>query len=352
MSFFTSVFSNFVCCEAFPTMASSIIPCKRFFALFLFLLALATTSIVYDYRNFTFKVMPVGLCVKEVAQNDVQEDRIAVPTLATFERQNDDNNTLVEYGDSIYLQGDWDGAPIVLEEFKLVFFTSAKVGCTVWKQLFRRMMGHRDWDIEELEKLLPWNPEINGLKYLYDFDRELASKMMTSPEWTRAIFVRDPKERFLSAYLDKAVSHKTYLREKCCDYSGNCVNSAKASPEGFLNVARFCDDAHWRPQSRRMQDKYWSYVNFVGHMENVAEDSKQLLRKIGAWDAYGKTGWGKDGKETVFQAKAGGAGRHHATDARNKLRSYLTPELEQRIEEFYADDFLHPILNLTLTHVF
>jgi vacuolar-type H+-ATPase subunit H len=51
---------------------------------------------------------------------------------------------LVQQGDFIYRRGDWDGSPVVLEEYKLIFFTSAKVECTVWKQLFRRIMGKRD----------------------------------------------------------------------------------------------------------------------------------------------------------------------------------------------------------------
>jgi Sulfotransferase family len=115
------------------------------------------------------------------------------------------DNLLVQQGDSIYVLPDWDSAPIVMEQYKLVFFTIPKVGCTAWKQLFRRMMGYRDWKNENVHAMQPWNPESNGLKYLYHYDRVTASTMMTSPEWTRAIVVRDPKERFLSAYLDKIV---------------------------------------------------------------------------------------------------------------------------------------------------
>jgi hypothetical protein len=102
----------------------------------------------------------------------------------------------VNFGDHIYTRNDWDGAPVVIEKFRLIFFTSAKVGCTTWKQLFRRIMGIKDWKAEEYKTMLPWNPELNGLTYLYHYNRKKASEMMTSPNWTRAIFVRDPKERF------------------------------------------------------------------------------------------------------------------------------------------------------------
>jgi Sulfotransferase family len=140
-----------------------------------------------------------AVLVKEAANNQAEVSTsitTAVPTV---------DNLLVQQGDSIYVLPEWDAAPIVLEQYKLVFFTIPKVGCTAWKQLFRRMMGYRDWKNENVHDMQPWNPESNGLKYLYHYDRVTASTMMTSPEWTRAIIVRDPKERFLSAYLDKIV---------------------------------------------------------------------------------------------------------------------------------------------------
>jgi len=135
---------------------------------------------------------------------------------ASLAAQDNADDLLVQQGDFVYLRGDWDGSPVVLEDYKLVFFTSAKVGCTVWKQLFRRIVGLKDWKAEATGKLLPWNPELNGLKYLYDYNRETASHMMTSPEYTRAIFVREPKERLVSAYLDKGVTNSYFMQSKCC----------------------------------------------------------------------------------------------------------------------------------------
>jgi len=256
---------------------------------------------------------------------------------------------LVEYGDYVYSFGDWDGAPVVLEEFRLVFFTTAKVACTTWKQLFRRMMGLKGWNTEEYGKLLPWNPELNGLKYLYDYDRDAADAIMTSPNWTRAIFVREPKQRFLSAYMDKALKNKDYIQHQCCSYTGKCVDAAKRSPAGFLKLAKWCPNAHWMPQARRMEPKYWKYVNFVGHQETVADDAERLLRRVGAWTKYGASGWGDDGTDAVFRVGAGGQGRQHATNASDvdKMRLYIDADLESQLDEFYADDYAHPVLNIT-----
>jgi Sulfotransferase family len=262
------------------------------------------------------------------------------------------NPVQVNFGDSIYTQNDWDSSPVVIEEFQLIFFTSAKVGCTTWKQLFRRIMGIKNWSVEEYRTMLPWNPELNGLKYLYHYNRTKATEMMTSPNWTRAIFLRDPKERFLSAYIDKAVAHPDYLQSKCCAFTRRCVNKAKDSISAFLQIIYTCDDAHWRPQWRRMEEKYWPCINFVGRMENVQDDAKRLLKKVGAWERYGRTGWGTKGKDSIFQAEVGDVGRHHATDAKNKLKSYLTPQLETLVEHFYADDYNHSVMNFTKWKLF
>jgi Sulfotransferase family len=151
------------------------------------------------------------------------------------------DNLLIQQGDSIYLRQGWDASPVVLEKYKLIFFTTAKVGCTVWKQLFRRMMGYKDWKAENTNSKLPWNPEVNGLKYLYHYDRVTASEMMTSPEWTRAIITRDSKERFLSAYLDKVVQNPFFTNHVCCPHKMNCVSN-QTSFEEFLQLAQTCEN--------------------------------------------------------------------------------------------------------------
>jgi len=89
---------------------------------------------------------------------------------------------------------------VVIEEYKLIFFTILKVACSEWKALFRRMMGLN----HQIHPKEVHNPKINGLKYLCDYSLEEALEIMTSEEWTRAVFVREPKERILSAFLDKA----------------------------------------------------------------------------------------------------------------------------------------------------
>lgn len=253
---------------------------------------------------------------------------------------------LVKKGDFIYYKAEdrWDAAPIVVESHKLIFFTIPKAGCTVWKQLFRRMMGHSDWLSQDGEKLLPHNPQTNGLRYLYHYNLSQASEMMTSPEWTRALMVRDPKLRVLSAFLDKSVSNDhRHIIQKCCP-DKSCVDEAQ-NLQGFLALASLCDDAHWRPQNLRLDFKYWPYLDFVGHVETAAADAKALLERIGAWEEYGASGWGKDGKSAIFESKGKSGAGVHATWAGRKIWTWYTPQIEREVERLYRGDYENPLFN-------
>lgn len=257
---------------------------------------------------------------------------------------------LVSPGDFIYYKDNthlrWDGAPIVLESHKLVFFSIPKVGCTVWKQLFRRMMGYKDWQSQDSTKNLPHDPSTNGLKYLYDFGLEQANEIMTSPEWTRAIMVRDPKIRFLSAFLDKAVSNDhVHIANRCCP-DKTCIQDAQTIL-GFLQLIRRCDDEHWMSQHERVDAKFWPYMDFVGHVETAANDARRLLRKIGAWDEFGATGWGEDGSLAIFQSTDTTGAGEHATWSQWKVWQWYTPESEELVERYYQADYMNPLFHFT-----
>jgi len=238
--------------------------------------------------------------------------------------------------------------PIVLGKYKLIFFTVAKNGCSVWKMLFRRMEGYDDWNVQGTR--LVHVKKNNGLKYLSSYSIEEANAFFNSPEWTIAMFLRDPFERFASAYLDKA--RKPMYMKRCCASlrMPDCAQIAASSPDGFFEVASRCRDNHWEPQSKRLSQKYWQKINFVGRFETLPNDAEKLLRRIGAWEEFGVSGWGANGTEHIFSEKAS-IGRKHATNAKDKYTQLLDPPaspLMKKLAYFYREDFTHPILNFTL----
>ena len=329
----------------------------------------------------TSEVMPI---IQEVVHRPIQRPlppptpqatskHIKKPDPPTYNDSDFQNCTILRPSDSIYQFGPWDAAPIVLERYQLLLFTIPKVGCTLLKQFCRRAMGYQDW-LDDVHPL-PHAPRRNGLEYLYDYPPSVADHMLTSPDWTRAIFVREPLERLLSAYLDKGLQNQ-YMQYHCCrgldgeegddDDAEDDVSQEEAitfnatinkrlhdmlqcsqrqkhqgpmaseldrkhgEQTPLLSFANFIfltqhhpspecrHDPHWSPQARRLDLKYWSKINFVGHMETMAVDTQRLLEHVGAWEEHGRTGWPPNGG-AMF---AGPVTVHHATDSNRKLAEY------------------------------
>jgi Sulfotransferase family len=297
---------------------------------------------------------------------------IRATTIAGSRRSTLTGKPSVEVTDYIYSDKytNWNGPPIVIEEYKLLFFTIPKNGCTVWKILFRRMMHYSNWNnftIETQDDDAYHRPRRNGLRYLSDYPLHNATEMMTSSEWTRAIFVRDPKERFVSAYIDKMVNQENYIkylykRDKCVTYEESV--QAKTQPEVFLKtIIPKCYDEHWRKQSLRIDDKFWPYINFVGNMNTLSSDAELLLRKLGVWELYGSNGWGRKKRDensnnrtdiiddNIFSSRQS-MGRNHSSNATNKLKRIITTsKFENEIETYFASDYDHPLLKLPLKRI-
>jgi hypothetical protein len=231
----------------------------------------------------------------------------------------------VQTNDYIYSDSDFDSSPIVAERFKLIFFTVAGVGDDIWRRLFRRMMGFTNWKTYNVD---PYQQSDDGLRRLYDYTIEEASAMMSSPDYTRAIFVRDPRSRLIATYLNRVVGGLSrsknvgdggeqvpYVLMACCGGPSSCnhginlpIYCQRACRNETIEFSRFlsfalqgCDQPWWRPQNRQMEPRFYPLLNFVGQYENVARDAQNLLERIGAWEEFGKTGWGRSGKESIFQ---------------------------------------------------
>jgi len=199
-------------------------------------------------------------------------------------------------------------SPIVLERYKLVFFHVPKVACTSFKLLFYRLLGYEAKKPERGWKAMH-SPRSNKLNYLFEYGTSYATAMMNNPEWTRAVFVRDPHERLLSAFLNKGPdTGYALLRAFCCPrlgpagnrmYEPSCLSPpAKVASShsqygeddvrlfkefvALLDSGRCTDNRHWKKQSERVDDKFWPVINFVGHMDTLQQDTEALLIRIGA----------------------------------------------------------------------
>lgn len=255
--------------------------------------------------------------------------------------------------------------PIVIEEYNLVFFQVAKAASSEWIRFFLRLTGSDLWCKGNIH-----SKSLVALKHLTDYSIEEAQEIMTSPEWTRAIFVRHPKPRILSAFLDKAINKKAdFIKDKCRIYAARggtkdeCVER-QADFSFFLHniTTTMHDNVHWRSIYSRIDEKWWPWMNYVANMENLSEDAEHFLKSIkskkdgsSAWDRVGRTGWGEDerdcdhlGKDPFLAKKD----TRHKTDAKKKMRTYYTKELEDFVELHYAADLNNPYFRFSEIKLF
>ena len=249
--------------------------------------------------------------------------------------------------------------PIVNEEYNTIFFQVAKAGSSEWTRFFLRLSNDSTWCSSERIH----DTKKNGLKYLSDYTMEEARQMMIDPKWNKAIFVRHPKPRVLSAFLDKAVARSLFFTKTICKayqkHDGKNIDDCLKYHENFdffvkeiiptnsLNV-------HWRTIYSRVDEKWWPYINYVGYMESLSDHAKTFLESIhsnidgiSAWDKIGKSGWSNNERRCKNAVNATGAflaqqDIHHTTNARQKMLNFYTPELEKFIEDYYWDDLNNP----------
>lgn len=250
----------------------------------------------------------------------------------------------------------------VIPEYKLIFFTFPKVACSEWKRMFMRMNGNKNWC--KIRNFNAHDPELNKISILSDYSTEVATAMLTSPKWTRAAIVREPKERVLSAFLDKAVKEHTgnsekggYYVTKCCNKipdeedKKECLKNDQDFKSFLTFVTKYpeeCFDVHWEAQLAKIDTKWWPYIDFIGYQNNLLEDSKALLKTLtstkdpvegrSAWERYGATGWGNDNdlcekRPNAFLQENTST---HKLDSGSQLMDWYTAETEKMVEENWA----------------
>ena len=255
------------------------------------------------YREVRGKLRrAVMYCVHQCLARVQQHQRHRTNKHSTYRRTNVTTTQLLQKSDSIYRKYNISTTPIVIEEYKLVFFTCEKIGSTVIRQLLRRMMGFDNYAYHGGG--IPHIYPKNGLTPLHKFPLEKANEMMTSDEWTRAMFMRDPKERALSGFLmwrptgeidsktiNKAIEgqiDKPYVGNKgspgmlaaCCRERANgdynfevlCMDRMR-SFEGFLDMIEDPNNADTSDIPKTKSDSSKSSSNATTYASNVLRQS-------------------------------------------------------------------------------
>ena len=207
--------------------------------------------------------------------------------------------------------------------------------------------------------------ELMEMKIGVKSETEVATAMMTSPVWTRATIVREPKERILSAFLDKAVKEHSgnsekggYYIKKCCERipdesdKQRCKERDQEFKSFLFFITKYqkeCFDVHWEAQVAKIDSKWWPYIDFVGHQENLVNDAKALLSGLtstmfpsqNAWERYGTRGWGNDNdlcekRPNAFLEENSSS---HKLDTGSHLMEWYTPKTEKMVEGYLSAEW-------------
>ena len=217
---------------------------------------------------------------------------------------------------------------VVLRSHKLLFCPIPKVACSNWKITLRHAEGQRDSD-----ETIAHDRDRNGLTYLYKLKRIHRAAWLIRPDVTRAVFVRNPWTRVLSAYRSKLeglrpsqVSDSPRRRYLKTVLSHLRKDDAPISFDEFIGYLEATPpeqmNEHWQPQSQIAGLGYVRY-DFIGQFEQLERDVENIVARCGLPQFYcGEI-------KTVPPT--------HSSRS-EQIRHYYTPELIERVGRIYAED--------------
>uniref|UniRef100_UPI00358F6215 carbohydrate sulfotransferase 8-like isoform X1 n=2 Tax=Myxine glutinosa TaxID=7769 RepID=UPI00358F6215 len=176
----------------------------------------------------------------------------------------------------------------VEDNYGLLYCEVPKVACSNWKRTFLRLGGNASTKPEDMEHNFVHKSRLRTLDTYSRAEIEWRLK-----NYFKFMFVRDPFERFVSAFRDKfqhyhRYYHSVFSRWIIQAYRKNPSNKdLNTSHVTFPEFARFIiknplrHDIHWQ-QINRICNPCQIQYDFIGHYENINEEANWLLRYVNA----------------------------------------------------------------------
>ena len=232
---------------------------------------------------------------------------------------------------SLFTFARWDPAYqniVVLRRYKLVFCPIPKIACSNWKITLRHAEGYTDND-----ETIAHDRINNGLTYLHTQNFFWRATWLTRPDVCRAVFVRNPWTRVLSAYRSKLEGRRPneVANDLKTHYQFEVLTNVRkdGGPISFDEFITFLENCppdrmneHWQPQSQIASLDRVSY-NFIGRFEQLDDDIEILIRRCKLPPFY-------RGKIKSVPATQ--------SSERNVLTRYYTSDLIERVGNIYASD--------------
>lgn len=218
-----------------------------------------------------------------------------------------------------------------------VFCYIPKCASTALKMMMKRVLGVPHW--RSLNSKCIHHRPTNGLTHLDKQSSAQVHEIFDDAKWVKAVLVRDPVIRTLSAYLQKIVELKMY----------NTIHWHKKRPPTFTDYVNqlylypsiMARNAHYGVQSANCGLRYTKY-NYIAKVETIRPDIEELFRRLGLWDQYGATGWGANGTDS-FLASFVYAQNHDrplsSSGSDLDVASYYTKDTLEKVHKMYKEDF-------------
>ncbi|KAM6148576.1 carbohydrate sulfotransferase 9 [Erethizon dorsatum] len=227
----------------------------------------------------------------------------------------------------------------VEDKHKILYCEVPKAGCSNWKRILMVLNGLASSAYNISHDAVHYGKH---LKKLDSFDlKGIYTRLNT---YTKAVFVRDPMERLVSAFRDKfehpnSYYHPVFGKAIIKKYRPNACEEALNNGSGvkFKEFIHYLLDSH-RPVG---MDIHWEKVSklcypclinydFVGKFETLEEDANYFLQMIGA---------PKELKFPSFKDRHSSDKRTNAQVVRQYLKDLSRTE-RQFIYDFYYLDYL------------
>ena len=195
------------------------------------------------------------------------------------------------------------------------------------------------WALQSLEcRNSPWGViDVNNKFFSphispYQIDDAMLEVVLTSDDFKRATFVRNPYTRILSCYLHRVVSSPNSASNKALIKATGGRGGDDVSFDEFVDV--ICNqksieqECHWRCQSEDLCCDYINY-DFIGKLENLPNDLFDLIELL-----YGKEGlkwYKKSKKKDASPMKTG------ASDLIKKY--YNDVSIQNNVKDRFSKDF-------------
>ncbi|KAJ7376480.1 Carbohydrate sulfotransferase 10 [Desmophyllum pertusum] len=169
---------------------------------------------------------------------------------------------------------------IVIEDLKLVFCTIPKISGTTWRRVL--------YEAENNGTTIQGSPHRGELFSWLDRDYLPAERKKILDTYYKAMFVREPFARLLSAYMNKVIWSDEWGRKLTRHRN---ISNQELEENKFpmfvrhvlsFNHSRITMNQHWRSYEQICPCEV--NYDFIGHFENLGEEAPQLLKVIGVDD--------------------------------------------------------------------